>query len=318
MDPHPWEDRSGHGYLKLKRQLDQRVARQTLPPHPFCLADMDFSKEERTHLFRGGLTQELWTLRLLCKGAFILRYQRYEGNVPVLVETVEGSYCLAVAPDTDVDGYVPRPQQTGTLTATVALNAVLRHTENRSPVHWEEDTVITAVPFSKVYHVAVQNPSDPEWVSLCSASPELVAEGAGEKEVLMQRNRELAKMPLGKPQMQRGASGALYTTMSEFPHVAVAGLKAPLNRSLMPTDVDTRSPARFFNTGPLSSTMRKSFSTGSLRACGPSPGFGFSQRAMNLAGNQAQLVRPAVGSAPIMVHKPAPHPPYCAALRKYG
>jgi hypothetical protein len=297
------EARSDHAYLKLKRALDQKVARQTLPPHPFCLQDLAFQKSTRAKLFYGGLTHSDWTLRLFCRGAFELTYTRVEGDVPVVVDTLEGFYTLSVAPDADPDGYVALPLQTGTLAATVSLHCVLRYCETRSPVHWEEDTQVEAIPFDHVYAVQVHPPWNPEYVSMRglmrnmfrprhTADPDWLPLSPEEPDVLMQRNRELAKITPSIP--------------------------LRLNRSLMPTDVDTRSPARFYNTGPLSSLMRKSFSTGALRACGPSPGYGFSQRAMHQKGNQLHLVRAQPGTTPTVVAKPSPCPSYSAIRRQYG
>jgi hypothetical protein len=288
-------------YHNLKRKLDQRVARETLPPHPFCLQDMEFWKETRTKLFHGGAKIEVWSLKLLCRGAFILSYMRMEGEVRVVNDIVEGTYCLAVPKDTDVDGYVPRPTtQVGTLNATVGLNAFLRLTFTKSPVHWEESDTGECKLFDQVFQVAAFPPADPEWITLrgfVTTEPDgtfpPLAQDANDTELVLQRTRVEPRI---------------------MPYIPLR-----LNRSLMPTDVDTRSPARLFHTGPISTTVRKSFSTGALRACGPAPGYGFSKVDMAMKGNQALLVRTnSTSMKTAFAFKPAAHPPHGASLRRYG
>jgi hypothetical protein len=288
-------------YHNLKRKLDQKVARETLPPHPFCLQDMEFFKETRTKLFQGGAKTELWSLKLHCRGAFVLTYIRMEGQVRVVHDTIEGVYCLAVPKDTDIDGYVPRPTtQIGTLNATVALNAFLRLTFTKSPVHWEEADTGSCELFDQVFQVATFPPADPEWLTIRGlvtvepdgTYPSLIQDAEG-TELVLQRTRVEPRI---------------------MPYIPLR-----LNRSLMPTDVDTRSPARLFHTGPISTTVRKSFSTGALRACGPSPGYGFSKVDMAMKGNQALLARTdAVSMKTALAFKPVAHPPHNAALRRYG
>jgi hypothetical protein len=259
-----------------------------------------FSKESRTKLFHGGMTHEYWAVRLFCRGAFSLTYVRVEGNVTVIQDTIEGVYCLAVAPGTDFDGFVPRPTNTGTLASTIALHSHLRLTLTNSPVHWEEDTVGTAIPFDKVFHMAAFPPADPEWVTVrgfVTLEPDgmlpALMQDSDSNELVLQREREQPKI---------------------LPYIPIR-----LNRSLMATDVDTRSPARFFNTGPISSNFKRSFSTGALRACGPSPGWGFSKYDMAKHGNQALIVRTDTKTQGTkLLHNPAAHPPHNASLRRYG
>jgi hypothetical protein len=303
-------------YHNLKRQLEQKVARETAPPHPFCLQDMEFFKETRTKLFQGGATQECWKLKLLCRGAFILSYDRTEGQVNVVRDMVEGTYCLAVPNDTDIDGYVPRPTtQVGTLNATVGLNAKLRLTFTKSPVHWEEADWGECKLMDQVLQVAAFPPADPEWITLRGfvttdpdgTLPEL-AQDANGTELVLQRNR-LGGAGVSEPLNRFGE-----------PRLNPRGsIPLRLNRSLMPTDVDTRAPVRFFHTGPISTTVRKSFSTGALRACGPAPGYGFSKVDMARKGNQALLMRTdTMSMKTALAYKPLAHPPHNAALRRYG